>query len=239
MKKTLLSALLFIACLPMFAQLNVQMHYDFGKTIYGDELSNRPLFTATVENFKADKWGTTFFFIDLDFGDNTMKSVYGEIAREFKLGKTPFAAHVEYNGGLSGFGSYNDAYLAGAAWNWANKDFSKTFSLQLLYKHLANQPSSNKHSWQITTVWGIHFAKGLCSFSGFADLWHDNSVTGNLIFCSEPEFWFHLNALESVDDDFKLSVGAEVELTKNMVWPAEGLNDNFYAIPAVGVKWTF
>ena len=239
MKKTLLSALLFIACLPMFAQLNVQMHYDFGKTIYGDELSNRPLFTATVENFKADKWGTTFFFIDLDFGDNTMKSVYGEIAREFKLGKTPFAAHVEYNGGLSGFGSYNDAYLAGAAWNWANKDFSKTFSLQLLYKHLANQPSSNKHSWQVTTVWGIHFAKGLCSFSGFADLWHDNSVTGNLIFCSEPEFWFHLNALESVDDDFKLSVGAELELTKNMVWPTNGLNDNFYAIPAVGVKWTF
>ena len=239
MKKILLSALLFIACLPMFAQLNVQMHYDLGKTIYGDELSNRPLFTATVENFKADKWGNTFFFIDLDFGDNTMKSVYAEFAREFNLGKSPFAAHVEYNGGLSGFGSYNDAYLAGAAWNWANKDFSKTFSLKLLYKYLANQPSNNKHSWQVTTVWGIHFAKGLCSFSGFADLWHDNSVTGNLIFCSEPEFWFHLNALESVDDDFKLSVGAEVELTKNMVWPAEGLNDNFYAIPAVGVKWTF
>ena len=239
MKKILLSALLFIACLPMFAQLNVQMHYDLGKAIYGDELSNRPLFTATVENFKADKWGNTFFFIDLDFGDNTMKSVYAEFAREFNLGKSPFAAHVEYNGGLSGFGSYNDAYLAGAAWNWANKDFSKTFSLKLLYKYLANQPSSNKHSWQVTTVWGIHFAKGLCSFSGFADLWHDNSVTGNLIFCSEPEFWFHLNALESVDDDFKLSVGAEVELTKNMVWPAEGLNDNFYAIPAVGVKWTF
>ena len=239
MKNILLSALLFIACLPMFAQLNVQMHYDLGKAIYGDELSNRPLFTATVENFKADKWGNTFFFIDMDFGDNTMKSVYAEFSREFNLGKSPFAAHVEYNGGLSGFGSYNDAYLAGAAWNWANKDFSKTFSLKLLYKYLANQPSNNKHSWQVTTVWGIHFAKGLCSFSGFADLWHDNSVTGNLIFCSEPEFWFHLNALESVDDDFKLSVGAEVELTKNMVWPAEGLNDNFYAIPAVGVKWTF
>ena len=239
MKKIFLSALLLVATLPIFAQLNVQMHYDLGKTIYGDELSNRPLFTATVENFKADKWGNTFFFIDLDFGDNTMKSVYAEFAREFNLGKSPFAAHVEYNGGLSGFGSYNDAYLAGAAWNWANKDFSKTFSLKLLYKYLANQPSSNKHSWQVTTVWGIHFAKGLCSFSGFADLWHDNSVTGNLIFCSEPEFWFHLNALESVDDDFKLSVGAEVELTKNMVWPAEGLNDNFYAIPAVGVKWTF
>ena len=239
MKKTLLSALLFIACLPMFAQLNVQMHYDLGKAIYGDELSNRPLFTATVENFKADKWGSTFFFIDLDFGDNTMKSVYAEFSREFKLGKSPFAAHVEYNGGLSGSGSYNDAYLAGGAWNWANKDFSKTFSLQLLYKYLANQPSSNKHSWQLTTVWGIHFAKGLCTFNGFADLWHDNSVTGSLIFCSEPQFWFNLNALESVSDDFKLSLGAEVELTKNMVWPTDGLNDNFYAIPTLAAKWTF
>ena len=239
MKKILLSALLFIACLPMFAQLNVQMHYDLGNAIYGHELSNRPHLTTTVENFKADKWGNTFFFVDLDFGDNTMKSVYAEFSREFNLGKSPFAAHIEYNGGLSGFGSYNDAYLAGGAWNWANKDFSKTFSLQLLYKYLANQPSSNKHSWQVTTVWGIHFAKGLCSFSGFADLWHDNSVTGNLIFCSEPQFWFNLNALESVSDDFKLSLGAEVELTKNMVWPIDGLNDNFYAIPTLAAKWTF
>ena len=239
MKKILLSALLFIACLPMFAQLNVQMHYDLGNGIYGNELSNRPHFTATVENFKADKWGSTFFFVDLDFGDNTMKSVYAEFSREFNLGKSPFAAHIEYNGGLSGFGSYNDAYLAGGAWNWANKNFSKTFSFQLLYKYLANQPSSNKHSWQATTVWGIHFAKGLCSFSGFADLWHDNSVTGNLIFCSEPQFWFNLNALESVSDDFKLSLGAEVELTKNMVWPTDGLNDNFYAIPTLAAKWTF
>ena len=239
MKKILLSALLFIASLPMFAQLNVQLHHDFGHHLYGHELSNHPYWTATVENFTADKWGNTFFFIDMDFGDKTMKSVYTEISREFNLGKSPFAAHIEYNGGLSGFGSYNDAYLAGAAWNWANKDFSKTFSLKLLYKHLANQPSSNKHSWQLTTVWGIHFANGLCSFTGFADLWHDNSVTGNLIFCSEPQFWFNLNALEGVDDNFKLSVGGELELTKNMVWPAEGLNDNFYAIPTLAVKWTF
>ena len=239
MKKILLSALLFIACLPMFAQLNVQMHYDFGNSIYGNELSNRPHLTTTVENFKADKWGSTFFFVDLDLGDNTMKSVYAEFSREFNIGKSPIAAHIEYNGGLSGFGSYNDAYLAGGAWNWANKNFSKTFSLQLLYKYLANQPNSNKHSWQVTTVWGIHFAKGLCSFSGFADLWHDNSVTGNLIFCCEPQFWFNLNALENVSDDFKLSLGAEVELTKNMVWPTDGLNDNFYAIPTLAAKWTF
>ena len=239
MKKILLSALLFIVSLPMFAQLNVQLHYDFGDAFYGDKLSNRPHLTATVENFKADKWGSTYFFVDLDFGDNTMKSVYAEFSREFNLGKLPIAAHVEYNGGLSGGGSYNDAYLAGGAWNWVNKDFSKTFSLQLLYKYLANQPSSNKHSWQVTTVWGIHFAKGFCTFSGYADLWHDNSVSGNLVLSSEPQFWFNLYALDSVDDDFKLSLGTELELSKNLVWPAEGINNKFYAIPTLAVKWQF
>ena len=239
MKKILLSTLMLITSLPIFAQLNVQLHYDFADALYGDKLSNRPHWTATVENFKADKWGSTYFFIDMDFGDNTMKSAYAEISRELRFWEAPFAAHIEYNGGLSGSGSYNDAYLAGGAWNWANKDFSKTFSLQLLYKYLANQQVGSKHSWQITTVWGIHFAKGLCTFSGYADLWHDNSVKGNLVLSSEPQFWFNLYALDSVDDDFKLSLGTELELTKNLVWPAEGINDKFYAIPTLAVKWQF
>jgi hypothetical protein len=228
-----------MATIPMFAQLNVQLHYDFADALYGKELSNRPHWTATIENFKADKWGSTYFFVDLDFGGNTMKSAYAEISREFKLGTSPFAAHVEYNGGLSGGGSYNDAYLAGAAWNWANQDFSKTFSFQVLYKYLARQVVGSKHSWQLTTVWGIHFAKGLCTFSGYADVWHDNSVKGNLVFSSEPQFWFNLNALESVPDDFLLSLGTEVELTKSLVWPTDGLNDRFYAIPTLAAKWTF
>ena len=239
MKKILLSALLWMATIPMFAQLNVQLHYDFADALYGKELSNRPHWTATIENFKADKWGSTYFFVDLDFGGNTMKSAYAEISREFKLGTSPFAAHVEYNGGLSGGGSYNDAYLAGAAWNWANQDFSKTFSFQVLYKYLARQVVGSKHSWQLTTVWGIHFAKGLCTFSGYADVWHDNSVKGNLVLSSEPQFWLNLNALESVPDDFLLSLGTEVELTKSLVWPTDGLNDRFYAIPTLAAKWTF
>ena len=239
MKKILLSALLWMATIPMFAQLNVQLHYDFADALYGKELSNRPHWTATIENFKADKWGSTYFFVDLDFGGNTMKSAYAEISREFKLGTSPFAAHVEYNGGLSGGGSYNDAYLAGAAWNWANQDFSKTFSFQVLYKYLARQVVGSMHSWQLTTVWGIHFAKGLCTFSGYADVWHDNSVKGNLVLSSEPQFWFNLNALESVPDDFLLSLGTEVELTKSLVWPTDGLNDRFYAIPTLAAKWTF
>ena len=74
MIKILLSALMLIASLPIFAQLNVQLHCDFGDAFYGKELSNRPHLTATVENFKADKWGSTYFFVDMDFGGKTTKS---------------------------------------------------------------------------------------------------------------------------------------------------------------------
>lgn len=184
MKRLFLAIALTLATIQTSAQLNVQMHYDFGHTIYGSELSNRPNWTATIENFTADKWGSTYFFVDGNFADNTMTSVYAELSRELRFWDAPIAIHVEYNGGLAGAtGCYDDAYLAGAAWNWANADFSKTFSVQALYKYLANHPI-NKHSWQLTTVWGIHFGQGLYTFSGYADLWHDNSVNGALVLSS-------------------------------------------------------
>lgn len=239
MKRLILIALLAFSATTAFAQLNLQLHYDFGNNFYGNELSNRPKLTATVENFTPDKWGSTYFFIDADLGDNVMRSVYAELAREFKFWDAPVALHLEYNGGLSSGGSYNDAYLFGGAYNWANSDFSKTFSVQAMYKYLARQQVGSHHSWQLTTVWGIHFADGLCSFTGFADLWHDNSVAGNLVFCSEPQFWLNLSAMDKVDDDFKMSVGAELELSNCLVWPANGMNNEFYAIPTLAVKWVF
>ena len=108
MKKIILSLLLLISATHISAQLNVQVHHDFGNAIYGGELSNRPKWTATIENFKADKWGSTYFFVDANFADNTMESAYAELSRELRFWDAPFAAHVEYNGGLSGFGSYKD-----------------------------------------------------------------------------------------------------------------------------------
>lgn len=239
MKRLLSLAILCMATIAAHAQLNVQMHYDLGRTCYGSELSNRSYWSATIENFTADKWGSTYFFVDANFGDNTMKDTYAEISRELKFWKNPFAVHVEYNGGLSGNSCYNDAYLLGGAYNWANSNFTKTFSLQLLYRYLANQTIGSKHSWQVTTVWGLHWADGLYSFTGYADLSHDNSVNGNLVFNSDPQFWVNLAALKQVDDDMKLSVGTEVRLSNNLVWPSNGKNNRFYAIPTLAVKWTF
>ena len=239
MEKNFLMASVFMAgALSCAAQLNVQLHYDLGHAMYGGDLDNRPRLTATVENFTADRWGSTYFFIDADFGNKTMRGAYAELSRELQFWKAPVAAHVEYNGGLNGFGSYKDSYLVGPAYNWNSKDFASGVSLQVLYKYLAKN-GAHRHSWQVTGVWRHNFAKNLCTFSGFVDVWHDVSVDGNLIVMSEPQFWFNLAPLKLVPDDCKFSVGAEVEISNNFVWPVQGRNNRFYAIPTLACKWTF
>lgn len=60
-----LAALLAIVCYGK-AQ-NVQLHYDFGGALYDKDLHGRPVLTSTVEMFKADKWGSTYFFVDMDY----------------------------------------------------------------------------------------------------------------------------------------------------------------------------
>jgi hypothetical protein len=242
MKRRLLLAAFVAYATVAAAQLNVQLHYDLGHDLYGSELSNRPRLTATVENFTPDAWGSTFFFIDADLGGNVVKSAYGEIARELKFWKAPIALHLEYNGGLqrAAYG-YDDAYLAGAAWNWASKDFSRTFSVQLMYKYLAHRRNhgGTSHSVQLTEVWGLQFARGLMTFSGYCDLWYDKGVSGRVVLMSEPQLWFNLYRLPRINDSAKWSVGTELEVSNNLVWPADGINNRFYAIPTLAMKWTF
>ena len=136
MKKIFVFALMAVAALTANAQ-NIQLHYDFGRNIYPDQEPDRQKVTVTLEQFKADPWGSWYYFVDLDLTNKFFRSAYTEISREFKLGKeTPFAAHVEYNGGLGrdDIRSFQHAALLGAAYNGHNADFSKTWSVQLLYK---------------------------------------------------------------------------------------------------------
>lgn len=225
---------------------NVQLHYDFGH-LY-DNLDSRPSVTTTVEYFKADKWGSTFLFTDLDYQRDGVAGAYWEIAREFNVSKNKqWAAHVEYNGGLSSDEEtwqatrFQHAVLLGGAWNWANSDFSKTFSVQLLYKYNFKNRHYEAHPYssvQLTEVWSTTFAKGLCTFSGYCDLWYDPAVNGKWIVQSEPQFWFNLNTLKGWEG-INLSLGSEVELSNNFVYNDKGQNNKFYAIPTVGAKWTF
>ena len=91
---------------------NIQLHYDLGRALY-KSLDERPWVATTVEMFKADKWGSTYFFVDMDYTDKGVSSAYWEISRELKFWKAPVSAHVEYNGGLN---YINNAFLGGATY---------------------------------------------------------------------------------------------------------------------------
>lgn len=237
MRKFLFLAIIMIAALGVKAQ-NVQLHYDFGSALYDKELDGRPVVTTTVEMFKPDKWGSTYFFIDMDYTSDGVAAGYWEIARELRFWQPSFSIHVEYNGGASNKFSYNNAYLGGLTYTWNSPDFTKGFSLTAMYKYIQKHKSPN--NFQLTGTWFLHFGKdGLCTFSGFADWWreqtfYEDGSHHNFIFLSEPQFWLNLNKFKKIDDRFKLSVGTEVELSQNF-----GARNGFYAIPTLAIKWSF
>ena len=231
MRKILLLLFVFIS-LKISAQ-NVQLHYDFG--------ADRHYVTTTVEMFKPDKLGNTFFFIDMDYGSNGVKGIslaYWEIARVFKTEKMPFGIHAEFDGG---FGAYNagdvdHAYeinnsgLLGIDYSITAKDFSKGISFKALYKYINGKHNA---SYQFTTVWFWHFWKKRMTFRGFADFWredfdfnYDGVVDAKFVFLTEPQIWYHIN------DHF--SFGGEVELSNNFA-----NKYGFWTRPTMAAKWKF
>ncbi|NPA35808.1 MAG: DUF5020 family protein [Chlorobi bacterium] len=215
---------------------NVQLHYDYGK--------DRKMFTSTVEMFKPDKMGSTFFFIDMDYGSKAsgvdgMNHTYWEIARSFKAWQTSnFEPRVEFNGGF-GRGQYKDAdgntvqfnysinsaWLLGIQYTFATKDFTKTLTLQANYKYINDK---NNTAFQLTAVWGFHFFDKKLSLTGFADWWREDNIfeenTTNFVFLTEPQIWW--NAMEH------FSLGGEFEMSNNFA-----NNEGFMLNPTIAVKW--
>ncbi len=233
MKKLLFVALLLCGFSMVSKAQNVQLHYDFGGKLY-DELEGRPKLTTTVEMFKPDKWGNTFFFVDMDYAEGKVVSAYWEIARELRFWDAPVSAHIEYNGGLN---HINDAYLAGPSYAYNNKDFSKGFTLMALYKYLRHNPKPN--SFQLTGVWYMHLNGGKFTFSGFADFWKEKHVDmeGNehdYVFITEPQFWVNLNKFKGISENFNLSIGTECEITHNFA-----IMKGWHVIPTLAAKWSF
>ena len=231
------SLLIFVALLlgstSLMAQ-NVQLHYDCGRNIYSNEESGRQKVTATLEQFKADKWGSWYYFVDIDFSRKFTEGAYAEISRELNIGTKGFAAHVEYNGGLNRFGSFQQAALVGGAWNGHNTDFTKTYSVQLMYKHYFKSYDNTRaySSAQLTGVWSTTFAHGALTFSGFIDFWRGENAQGHgqLVILSEPQLWY--NATEH------LSIGTEVEFSNNFIYNT--YNDkSFFINPTIALKWKF
>lgn len=191
MRKTLL---LFVAIIATSvcakAQTNLQVFYDFGQ--------DRKFVTTTLEMFKPDNWGNTFFFVDYDFkfkdldGKNIAPGgTYMEIARclNFWHGdnvKSNFLKNlnlqVEYNGGFGWFQdnlidksySINHAFLGGLDYSffWPHKTGFTSLSLKVLYKKFIK--IGQDVPMQLTAVWTCSDFFGLVpglTFSGFADFW--------------------------------------------------------------------
>lgn len=210
---------------------NIQVHYDFG----------REMVTTTVEMFKPDAGGSTFFFVDMDYSP-TVVGAYWEIARELCFWQDSkldwLSVHLEYNGGLNTETSFNNAFLGGITYSGHSKDWSKTWSLSVMYKAIPGtmglDGSSQVHNFQITGVWNLDFFNHWLSFNGYADFWREpQSWLGTeYIFAAEPQLWVNLNNIKGWEK-IKLSLGTEVELSYNFV------GKGFYAMPTAAAKWTF
>jgi len=234
MKKLVFALFIVLLTLGSFAQ-NVQTHYHLGG-------SSGNFLTSTVEMFKPDKSGSTYFFIDMNYGEPGIQGVsmaYWEISHSWNLGKSPFGFHLEYNGGFGQFkatpfnGAYqiNDAYLTGVDYTWNAKDFSKGFTFQTLFKTIRGK---NDASFQLTGVWYINFCKNKLKFDGFADFWKEDNVFGQgadlkttkLVFLSEPQLWYNFNS--------HFAAGSEVRFRYNF-----GGLKGFAVQPTAALKYTF
>lgn len=140
---------------------NIQLFYDFGSkyTHLANQRSDR--ITTTVEFFHPDQWGSTFFFVDIDYSirktdanqsdpKNTPFGSYWEFTRCLNFWQhskaKDLSIHVEYNGGLGIYGSkvvqggygINHAVLVGPDYFLHTPDYKNTFNLQLMYKLIAD-----------------------------------------------------------------------------------------------------
>ena len=256
MKKSLLVFAALMVGTFAKAQTNAQILYDFG--------SDRKYVTLTLEMFKADKWGSTYFFVDHDFNYDKMvvgsKNIsqggtYTEISRALNFWQNSkmknWSLHVEYNGGITKNYPINNAWLFGVEYFMHDKSFKNTLTLQALYKTI--RKTDQNVPMQLTAVWGckdIFGLKGL-NFSGFADFWWEDHVsmldkhgdakvdeTGEVIYKNEHTvFTSEPQLWYNVGQHFgcnNLSVGGEVEISHNF-----GSNAGWMVRPCLGVKWDF
>lgn len=161
MKKTtrLMALIVVMLCLPMASKAqNLQVLYD----------TERGCVTSTLEMFRPDAFGSTFYFVDMDYSPTAI-GAYTEIAREFCFWQDTkwnwLSVHVEYDGGLSGAYSFHNNWLGGLTYSGHSDDFSKTWSLSAMYKAIPGLKTltgeCQMHNFQLTRCMGYQLFRGL------------------------------------------------------------------------------
>jgi len=240
MKPTILVPFL-LASFSVSAQ-NFQLHYDFGK--------DRKFLTATLEMFKPDTLGSTFWFVDFDHNSGfdyelrSMSAAYWEISREFYIpgikkikGLENLAFHVEYNDGFAAFHdndtskrmiaiSYNSVFLTG--FSYPIRIGHTVFSTMLLCRLPRGM---NSPDFQFTTTWFQPVWKNRILLTGFIDVWSQDKMENRdekeIIFQSEPQIWVMITP--------KIALGGEFEIDKN--FPSGPRPWELF--PTLGFRWEF
>ena len=223
--------------LTIFAQ-NLQLHYDFGK--------ERKFFTATLEMFRPDTLGSTFWFVDFDFNfpgnPRSMSAAYWEISRDFYIpwfkntvALKDLGFHLEYNdgftaykdsGNIMGAASYNSVFLTGFSYP------VKIGKVVLTTQWLCRMPRGmDVPDFQFTVVWFQPLFDKRILLTGFMDLWSQDKMhdpdNKELVFQTEPQLWYMITP--------KIALGGEVEISKNFpVGP-----DAWQIKPTLAFRWEF
>ncbi|MCQ2285526.1 MAG: DUF5020 family protein [Bacteroidales bacterium] len=253
-KKSLLLTIAVLSfSLASVAQVNLQGFYDFG----------RKHVTTTLEMFKADNWGSTYFFTDIDYNYRNDRNLpvsasgaYLEFSRCLNFWQNSKASglniHLEFDAGLGIFKQsdtlnnvlncgypINNAALGGLNYCWHDADYKNVLNFQLLFKYIFDNMATVP--LQFTFVWtcnDLFRAKGL-QFAGFIDIWGQNQKydlgNGKV---DEQKFVIlsEPQLWYNVGQWFhcdNLNIGGEVELSYNFA------QEGFRCNPCLGLKWVF
>ena len=180
MKKYLLCSLLVILAwcsVGLVNAQNLQFHYDLGRYLYPETQMARPTITATIEQQSVDRFGDTFYFVDMSFLQQGAVSANWKFMRNLRFWQAPVAWHVRYDGGLRFVNanqsntaiSMNDAFMTGGSYTYLRGDRRLMLSAALLYKYIRLTPQP--HNFELCTVWKYAPGDGLFSATGFISFW--------------------------------------------------------------------
>jgi hypothetical protein len=209
---------------------NLQLHYDFSE--------DRQFITSTLEMFKSDALGSTFWFVDIDYNsaekNKSASMAYWEIARYFTLPilDKKLSATLQYNDGLliGSDAAGNWGMPLSSAWLGGVSYFipigAGNLSVELLYRYM---DISKSPDGQLTLVWFYPFFSDRLQFTGYLDYWTQDiiGVGKKDILQTEPQLWYVLNP--------HFCLGGEVEISRNF----GGYLNDLKVFPTLGVKWTF
>lgn len=199
---------------------NLQLHYEASE--------NRRHIVSTLEMFKPDPYGSTFWFVDMEYNSAGVKNAnlaYWEIARSFTLPINNLSATIQYNDGVASDFPIGLAWLAGVSY-YLDLGFV-ALPTDFLYRRAEGSESPD---FQITTTWFVPLMDGNIEFAGFFDLWSQDEFGGSdkqLVLLGEPQLWYNANE--------HFSIGTEIEISNNFVPGAEGIQ----ALPTLGMRWIF